>query len=65
MSLAKLEAIQIGYESLSYIGKRQRIQRWEETFEYRDILNFLAETGGHIEIEDKIYYFVNSLNKLF
>ena len=50
---AKLEAIQQGYEALGYIGKRQVIQRWEETFEYRDILNFLAETGGFIEIDDE------------
>ena len=49
---AKLEAIQTGYETLGYIGKRQIIQRWEETFEYREILDFLAETGGHIEIDD-------------
>ena len=48
---AKLEAIEIGYASLGYIGKRQIIQRWEETFEYRDILNFLAETGGYIETD--------------
>ena len=49
----KLEAIQAGYESLGYIGKRQIIQRWEETFEYQEILNFLAETGGHIEKIDE------------
>ena len=48
----KLEAIQAGYESLGYIGRKQIIQRWEETFEYREILDFLAETGGHIEIDD-------------
>ena len=51
--LAKLEAIQAGYETLGYIGKRQIIQRWEEIFEYRDILNFLAETDGFIEIDDE------------
>ena len=49
---AKLEAIQAGYETLCYIGERQVIQRWDETFEYRDILNFLAEAGGYIEIDD-------------
>ena len=48
----KLEAIQAGYETLGYIGKRQIIQRWKETFEYAEILKFLAETGGHLEIED-------------
>ena len=52
MLWAKLEAIQQGYEVLGYIGKRQVIQRWEETFENRDILNFLAETGGYVEIDD-------------
>ena len=50
----KLEAIQQGYEMLGYIGKRQIIQRWEENFEYRDILNYLAELGGHMEIDE--YY---------
>ena len=50
---AKLEAIQQGYEVLGYIGKRQVIQRWEETFEDREFLNFLAETGGFIEIDDE------------
>ena len=49
----KLEAVQLGYESLGYIGKRQVIQRWEKTFEYRDIINYLAELGGHLEIEDE------------
>ena len=49
----KLEAIQAGYETLEYIGKRQIIQRWEETFEYREILDFFAETGGHIEINEE------------
>ena len=53
----KLKAIQAGYESLGYIGKRQIIQRWEETFEYREILNFLAETGGHLENTEQIYRF--------
>ena len=32
----KLEAIQAGYESLGFIGKRHIIQRLEETFEYRE-----------------------------
>ena len=50
---AKLEATWRGYEMLGYIGQRQVIQRWEETFEYRDIVNFLAETGGFIEIDDE------------
>ena len=49
----KLEAVQQGYEMLGYIGKRQIIQRWEETFEYRDIVNHLAELGGHLEIDDE------------
>ena len=48
----KLEAIQAGYESLGYIWKRHVIQRLDQTFEYRDILNFLAETGGQVEIDD-------------
>ena len=61
----KLEAIQKGYESLGYTGKRQVTQRWEETFEYHDLVHFLAKTGGHIEIEVEICYFVISLNKLF
>ena len=47
----KLEAVQLGYESLEYIGKRQVNQRWEETSEYRNILHFLGETGGLIEVE--------------
>ena len=50
---AELEAIQAGYETLGYIGKRQVIQRWEKTFEYRDILKFLAEAGGYSEIDDE------------
>ena len=47
----KLEAVQLGYESLGYIGKRQVIQRWEETFEYPEIIKYLAELGGHLEID--------------
>ena len=48
----KLEAIQAGYETLGYIGKRQTLQRWEGTFEY-EILKILAETGGHMEVNDE------------
>ena len=47
----KVEAVQAGYESLGYIGKRQIIQRWEEVFEYQDFINYLAELGGQIEVE--------------
>ena len=47
----RLEAVQMGYESLRYIGKRQVIQRWEDVFDYREIINYLAELGGHIEVE--------------
>ena len=47
----KLNDIQQDYEALGYIGKKQVIQRCEETFEYRDILNFFAESGGKIEID--------------
>ena len=47
----KLEAVQTGYESLGYIGERQIIQRWEEVFEYQETINYLAELGGHIEVE--------------
>ena len=50
---AKLEAIQTGYETLGYIGKRQIIQRWEETFEYEEFLKFLAETGVDLEIDEQ------------
>ena len=42
----KLEAIQAGIESSRFNGEIQLIQRLEETFENRDSLNFLAETGG-------------------
>ena len=49
----KLEAVQQGYEMLGYIGKRQIIQRWEETIEYRDIINHLAELRGHMEIDEE------------
>ena len=49
---AKLEAIQAGYEVLGYIGKRQIIQRWEQTFENAETLKIVAETGGYLEIED-------------
>ena len=38
----KLKAIQGEKISVGYIGKRQLIQRCEETFELRDILKFLA-----------------------
>ena len=48
-----MEAVQTGYEMLGYIGKRQIIQRWEEAFEYREIVNHLAELGGHLEIDDE------------
>ena len=48
----KLEATQCGYETLGHIGKRQVIQRWEEFFEYHDIINYLAELGGHLEIDE-------------
>ena len=49
----KMEAVQTGYEMLGYIGKRQIIQRWEEAFEYQEIVNHLAELGGHIEVDDE------------
>ena len=49
----KLEAVQRGYEMLGYIGKRLIIQKSEETFEYRDIINHLAELGGHMEINEE------------
>ena len=49
----KMEAAQTGYEMLGYIDKRQIIQRWEEAFEYREIVNYLAELGGHLEVDDE------------
>ena len=52
----KFEAIQLGYESLGYIGKRQIIQRWEEIFEYHDVINFLAETRGTSKWNVFVYF---------